>query len=59
MEKKRKQDKIQKAIDTYNKKQAQKVNRMKRSKTLEDMLEDEEIEKQNQTLGFGDRLEKL
>ena len=51
-------ERVQKAIDTYNKKQAQKVNRMRRSKTLQDMLEDEEIEKQNQTLGFGDKLDK-
>ena len=51
-------ERVQKAIDTYNKKQAQKVNRMRRSKTLQDMLEDEEIEKQNQTLGFSDKLDR-
>ena len=56
--KREKEIREQKAIDTYNKKQAQKVNRMRRSKTLQDMLEDEELEKQNQTLGFGDRLDK-
>ena len=51
-------ERIQKEIDKYNKQQAKKVRQMKRNKTLQDMLEEEEIEKQNQTLGFGDRLDK-
>ena len=51
-------ERVQKEIDKYNKAQAKKVNRMRRNKTLQDMLEDEELEKQNQTLGFGDRLDK-
>ena len=51
-------ERVQKEIDKYNKAQAKKVRQMKRNKTLQDILEDEELEKQNQTLGFGDRLDK-
>ena len=58
-EKERKEkERVQKEIDKYNKAQAQKVRQMKRNKTLQDILEDEELEKQNQTLSFGDKLDK-